>query len=117
MDFNDNAFSGTVPAELFELSYLESLSLAKNCFSGKFPSTICMATSLVILDLDGLRSSQDCIRSSSFFTDIATTLHTVPLYSSKYLEGPVPSCLFQLPNLTALYMSGNGISGNEVLLP
>ena len=111
MDFNDNAFSGTVPSQLFDLPNLEALSLAKNCFSGGFPTTTCGAKSLKILDLDGLRSSQACIRSSSFLTDIADTFNIVPIYSSKYLKGPLPECLFQLSNLTALYASGNGISG------
>ena len=100
-----------VPGELFELPALESVSLSKNCFTGSLPTTLCGASSLTMLDFDGLRSSDDCIRTTAFFQWLAISLDTAQIYQSLYTRGELLPCLFNSSALQALYLSGNGISG------
>jgi Leucine-rich repeat (LRR) protein len=102
---NDNQLSGTLPDELFLLPKLNSFGAVSNCFHGQLPATVCGASSLVTLALDGLSSAGACRDA------------LLPGISSSYVvhrafHGSIPACVFSLPVLTTLHLSGNGFSGS-----
>lgn len=107
IDVSANNFSGSVPVGLFSIPTLRSAVLAENCMQGPLPETICQATNLKDLILDGLAAGQGCqrplwTRGSSLGFD-ATLAGT--------LSGSVPPCVWRLPLLRQLHLAGNGLSG------
>ena len=108
IDVSDNSISGTFPINVFSLKSLQSLAAVKNCFSGNLPETICdgITDSLQTISLDGLHTSTTC--SHEYWN---------PFYPSKagsyasLMGGTIPHCLFFLPNINTLHLSGNGFDG------
>jgi Leucine-rich repeat (LRR) protein len=101
---SNNQLTGTLPEELFRLPRILTIAAVSNCFSGSLPDNICRALSLTTLALDGLRSASNCQNK------------IIPGLSAAYQvahpwKGPMRSCLFMMPNLTTLHLSGNGITG------
>jgi Leucine-rich repeat (LRR) protein len=98
-----NSLTGTLPATLFVLPSLNTVVFISNCFHGRLPEMICNATSMRSLVMDGLSSAHTCrnpvLPHSSAYT-IERSVH-----------GTVPACLFTLPKLNTLHMSGNGFTG------
>jgi Leucine-rich repeat (LRR) protein len=104
LDISDNAFSSSISPVFFQLSSLTTLAAAKNCFTGSLPDNICDARALNVLVFDGLSSGDAC-------------LHRIPLtraYLTYNLKGGIPDCLFEMPNLALLHLSGNGFFGTLV---
>jgi Leucine-rich repeat (LRR) protein len=105
LGLNDNQLSGTLPAELFRLPKLNSLSAVSNCFHGQVPLETCNSSLLVTLALDGLSSASSCRD------------RLLPGLSKSYVihdskVGTIPPCLFRMPILTTLHLSGNGLTGS-----
>ena len=73
---------------------------------GKIPETICGARGLTSLALDGLGSAKYC--QQPLFPDIP---YFTSFRTSTPINGGVPSCLFQMPDLQMLRLSGNGLTG------
>ena len=109
VDVSNNQFSGSVPYSLFDLrsssntdsngnrnSSIISFVMAKNCFTGTIAPSVCRAGAMQVLDLSGLHAS--CVS---------------PVYEvySYGVSGSIPDCIFQMPSLIALYITGNGLSG------
>jgi hypothetical protein len=108
IDISDNSITGTFPAEIFALRSLNSLASVKNCFIGSLSSDICndLTTSLETISLDGLHSSTTCVVSYwdlLYPTEAGTT--------GPMMVGTIPDCLYSLPHLNTLHLSGNGFSG------
>jgi hypothetical protein len=108
IDISDNSITGTFPAEIFALRSLNSLASVKNCFTGSLSSDICigLTTSLETISLDGLHSSTTCVTSYwdlLYPTEAGTT--------GPMMIGTIPDCLYSLPHLNTLHLSGNGFSG------
>lgn len=104
VQFSNNLFTSTLPEELFRLPKLTTVVMVSNCFRGSLPSTVCQPERLETLVLDGLQSASSC---KGF---------TIPGFNaaadrSRYFSGSVPSCLFNLPHLNTLHLSGNSLSG------
>ena len=98
--------SGSIPDTLFK-SKIESVVLSGNCITNTIPISVCNATSMKSLVLDGVSSSQQC-----------STFQSKNLISSKtYFGGSIPNCLFALPNLETLHLAGNVLSGTLPELP
>jgi hypothetical protein len=99
-----NRFSGSVPSAIFKLKLLKSFSAVENCFHGSLSDDICNGTSssIEILSLSGLGASSSCNSYPFLF----------PSYTSSKMEGTIPRCLWTLPHLKALYLSGNHFSGS-----
>jgi Leucine-rich repeat (LRR) protein len=105
IDLSNNEFTGSLPSNFFESAQvLESLAIVSNCLSGSIPGEICKIKTLNSLALDGLSSSQNCqilifpgLSSSFVFKNVIT--------------GGIPSCLYSLPYLETLHLSGNGLTG------
>ncbi|MED6156153.1 hypothetical protein PIB30_011883 [Stylosanthes scabra] len=83
IDLGDNSLDGRVPSSLFNLPYLQLLSISNNRFDGQldeFPNS--SFSSLEMLDLSG-----------------------------NNLQGPIPFSIFQLKRLTFLELSTNKFNG------
>jgi uncharacterized membrane protein affecting hemolysin expression len=103
---DQNAFTGNLPSVLFEKKNLIAFVASINCFSGSLPETICLNPSLIELVIDGAHASNQCSRL------IANLQPLKQFYSTKKgLIGSIPSCLFDLPRLTILHLSGNNLQG------
>ena len=103
VDISDNMFSGTVPAEAFSLSALETFAATKNCLTGYIPTSVCNASRLKVLSLDGLGTASRCSVSIN-----------LPLFKgrfSTFIGGTIPGCIFALPEIVTLHLSGNGLKG------
>jgi hypothetical protein len=102
--FNDNKLTGSLPDELFRLPNLRVLVGATNCFRGNLPISMCDSPTLTTISMDGMGTAKTC-RDSIF-----------PGFSSAYLiddgqDQPFLACLFKLPLINTLHLSGNSFTG------
>ena len=58
LDISRNILSGSIPAEMFRIPYLDLFGASLNCLSKKLPDSICQATTLQRLYLDGLDAGE-----------------------------------------------------------
>lgn len=101
IDLSDNAFSGSIPSDLFKLPSLLTVAASKNCFSGFLPSEMCSSLHLNVLLFDGLSSAAPCLH---YLWD---PLHITLGYFANPMQGHIPSCIWNLQNLTTLHLSGS----------
>ena len=101
--FNNNELSGAIPSQLGNLTSLETLVLNRNRLNGMIPSQLGNLTSLEILALWGNELS-GAIPSQ---LGNLTSLEYLVLGNNE-LSGTIPS---QLGNLTSLDLGGNEFSG------
>ena len=66
VDLSFNDFTGPIPSRVFELPVLEAFASAKTCFSGPLPQSLCNASSLLVLLMDGVNSGEGCQRVVGF---------------------------------------------------
>ncbi len=107
IDVSGNELTGTVPASIFAGQRLESFAASSNCFQGSISEKICHSRTLLSLSLDGLSTSDGCrmalFPGLPFFNGFTVT---------HFIEGTIPSCLFEMPKLQLLHLSGNGLEGS-----
>lgn len=106
VDLSMNQFTGTIPSELFEAASLQTIALMKNCLGGSIPASICEASDLEVVILDGLASAAPC-RELILPFGLSTAY-----YSKTRLQGTLPSCMWNMSLLSTLQVSGNGLRGN-----
>jgi len=105
-----NHFSSTLPGTFFRLPSLSNFIAQQNCFFGSLPSSICFATSLISLSLDGLTSGPTC-KQASWQQPNAFGMNAT--YSKRLMKGTIPSCVFQnMPSLVSIHLAGNGLTGS-----
>uniref|UniRef100_A0A7S3HLI2 Uncharacterized protein n=1 Tax=Spumella elongata TaxID=89044 RepID=A0A7S3HLI2_9STRA len=102
VDYNE--LTGTLPEQVFLLSQLNTFVAVSNCLTGTIPEAVCTGQELVSLILDGFQSAPACRRS------------ILPSISKSYIvhdkhQGTLPTCIFTMPKLTSLHVSGNGLMG------
>lgn len=103
IDLSDNYFTGTLPDGVFDdHPFLTTVVIYNNCMHGSLPSAICEADVLTALVLDGI-TTRVCHRVQQA---------VLRLVSNGGLEGEIPSCIWQMPSLEVLHLSGNGLVGN-----
>eukprot|EP01034_Spumella_vulgaris_P025052 gene25052-31462_t len=107
VDLSSNQLQGSLPVEVFKIKGLRSFAAVSNCFQGAIPDAICSAENLTTLALDGLKSASSCERR---FFPAWTHIHSYGL--SEHISGGVPVCLFRMPHLQTLHLSGNGLTGS-----
>lgn len=104
VDISSNGFTGPLPTYVFQnASKLSEFIASANCFISSISPSICNATSLNTLVLTGISSGSSCATS---ILDIGG----LKAYKADYVDGEIPSCLFLMPALKSLYLSGNGIN-------
>lgn len=101
---NNNQLTGALDTQMLLLPRLRILVAGTNCFEGSLPPELCTASRLETLSLDGLSSASTCREP------------ILPGISSSYLipdsfSAALPQCLFHLPRLVTLHLSGIGLSG------
>lgn len=102
IDISENEFTGTIPENIFESPAIESFIVIKNCMISAIPATVCSASTLKSLVLDGISSAEICNRRFLAGTETAFVAKTG-------IFGTIPRCLFSLPALETLHVAGNAI--------
>jgi hypothetical protein len=104
VQLSNNQFTGTLPEQLFLTNSLVSVSAVSNCFHGTIPPSICMNKQLQTLALDGLVCASSC--QKKVLPGITSSY-----YNSRSITGGIPECLWSMPRLEVLHLSGNSITG------
>ncbi|KAK8550478.1 hypothetical protein V6N13_118996 [Hibiscus sabdariffa] len=107
LNISQNAFSGEIPIEIFNLTGLRSLDISRNNFSGHFPGGISGLRNLVVLDAF----------SNSFSGPLPVELSKLEFLkvlnlAGSYFDGPIPSAYGSFKRLEFLHLAGNSLSGN-----
>jgi Leucine-rich repeat (LRR) protein len=105
IQLNNNQFTGILPTEVFRLPQLLTFAAVSNCFHGQLPDNLCRARTLRSLILDGFGTASTC--RNEFLPGVSSS------YTLRHTLGqPLPACLLQMPNITALHLSGTGLTGS-----
>lgn len=106
---SNNNLTSTIPGDLLALPRLQYISLSNNCFSGSLPSCsdYKYGSSLKVIDMNALSSGRCCQNPVYFFQKLGFK-GSVGFYPNNFMSGGVPPCLWKLPNLTTMYLAGNG---------
>jgi Leucine-rich repeat (LRR) protein len=99
---NNNGFTGTIPSSFFEFRSLVLFSASINCLHGTLPDAICESLLLSDIELEGLHSAEVCPSRLSLLGHY---------FSFEGVAGTISDCLFSLPRLSVLHLSGNKFSG------
>ncbi|CDY67674.1 BnaCnng55900D [Brassica napus] len=128
LDLASNQFTGSLPITLDRLVNLEQLWISDNKFSGTIPAYIGKWSRLrkLFLHASGLKGpfpdAGACLENLIDLRISDTTgINSFPVLSSKVIEtlilrnvglsGPIPSYIWNLPNLTRLDLSFNKLTG------
>ena len=130
LDLSENELNGTIPSELGNLTYLETLNLSENQLRGTIPPELGNLTNLAVLNLFDNRLSGTIPSELGNLSNLGSlTLFdnnlrgTIPsnlaklnnlrwlLLWSNQLDGSIPPELGKLNNLEWLYLSDNRLSG------
>jgi Leucine-rich repeat (LRR) protein/uncharacterized membrane protein len=107
IDLSHNLFTGSLVSSFFNSQVsLKTFAIVSNCLKGTIPLEICNLEYLTVLSLDGISTAENC--RTLFFPGTVFT----GFYTSHSLASTVPSCLFLLPSLESLHLSGNGFTGS-----
>jgi len=115
IDLGDNQFTGAIPIQPFAAPALLTFAAVGNCFQGMIPEDICSARNLTALAFDGMTSADAC-RRRFFPTSKRFTSYSLNVLN---IHGSVPLCLFAMPALNTLHLSGNALTGsvpNDVVI-
>ncbi len=104
---NDNELTGSIPAELGQLTNLQYLYLRDNELTGSIPAELGQLTNLKVLSLDG----NELTGSIPAELGQLTNLQNLFLYNNE-LTGSIPAELGQLANLRWLYLMSNQLTGS-----
>lgn len=112
VDIDNNAFTGSLPFAMFVQGNIQSFVASINCMGGILPESLCANAGLVELLLDGMHAAPSCSQRI-----IPSLPNSGFLLGNERLHGSIPSCLFGLPLLSTLHLSGNGLQGSITLPP
>jgi len=104
---DDNSLSGSIPAELGNLTNLTSLYLNFNSLTGSIPSELGNLTNLVFLSLNNNSLSGSIPAELGNLTKV-----TVLYLNNNSLTGSIPFELGNLTNLTDLSLNFNSLTGS-----
>ena len=109
LDVSDNRLSGSVPGSFFQIPSVSVIALSLNCFDGSLPDEMCEGSEVEVLSMDGLGAATGCAHSFTMpFTHRA-------MFNK--LEGSIPECVFSMPSLQFLHLTGNGLTCTLASLP
>ncbi|RYH23648.1 hypothetical protein EON65_17670 [archaeon] len=104
VDISHNRFTGSLPMSPFQIPTLRTIDASVNCFEGTLSEGLCQPGNLSVLILDGLSTSLAC--RSRIFPKSFSMLKAFTLNKIK-VSGSIPSCVFNIPGLRVLHLSGN----------
>lgn len=78
-----------------------------NCLSGTIPNEICQANYLEGFSIDGASTAENCKIQIVDFSSLGLNAFV----TRRAIRGTVPECLFNLPKIKALSLSGNELIG------
>jgi Leucine-rich repeat (LRR) protein len=112
IDISFNGFTGSLDSSMYNVN-LTIINLIDNCFCGSVPEGICLAETLQILALDLVSSGSQCKKNENYiFYNILSMLFETKSYLAEYsLTSGIPDCLWLMPHLTTLHLSGNELTG------
>lgn len=104
---NGNMLTGTIPAEIANITLLERLWLHDNQIGGELPQSITAMTSL-----EALRLENNSELGGSLPLDLGNmeSLNTLTIMETK-MNGEIPSSIGDIKNLVNLDLSSNSFSG------
>ncbi|KAF9664406.1 hypothetical protein SADUNF_Sadunf16G0015700 [Salix dunnii] len=113
IDLSSNQLHGTIPESLGKLTRLKTLNLAYNQLSGQIPPTLgnlkALETLVLFTDHSDLRMN---FLDDSIPPSLGNLKNLTALFlSGNMLSGPIPKELGNLLNLNILYLSYNRLSG------
>ena len=103
----DNSLTGSIPAELGNLTNLTNLTLSVNSLTGSIPAELGNLTNLTNLYLGSNSLSGNIPAELSNLTNL-----TGLRLGDNSLSGSVPAELGNLENLTGLYLNSNSLTGS-----
>ena len=106
LDLWQNNLNGTIPSELGDLTFLNTLNLFDNQLRGEIPPELGNLTSLVVLNL-----SQNELRGTIPIDLGKLTILVILNLSDNQLSGKIPPDLNRLTYLAGLYLSQNELQG------
>ena len=104
-DVSNNRFTGTIPSLPFLSHNLEVFATAGNCLIRYLSNNICVAQGLRVLALDGLRASPHC--TAPFLHGVSSKSYVL----NADTKSVIPPCIFSMPHLEILHLSGNAFTG------
>lgn len=108
VDLSFNDFSGTIPERVFTLPILRTFAAVKTCFHGSLPPTICQASSLIVLLMDGVASGLGCQQRINFIGSSSNAYYS----TNGAVAGGIPSCIWEMTSLQSLQLSSNSLTGS-----
>ena len=103
----NNSFTGPLPDALFHLHNIVSVSIFSTCLTGTLPESVCSSGStLQYLTLNGLHTAASCRRT--VWSSTISKAYTI----STAFSGTVPPCVYTMPYLSSLQLSGNSLTGS-----
>lgn len=100
---SNNQLRGALPDELFLLPSLNVLDAGTNCIENNpLTKSICNATNLHTLALDGMHASRHCREPVIHGNRDTYQLHPA-------IKQDIDSCIYELPKLITLHLSSNGL--------
>jgi hypothetical protein len=111
LDLSHNYFSGPLPSLFFLSPALHTVIMSQNCFSGHIPPTVCYNHRLRNLVLDSL--TENC--GNLIPPALSNILEGyIP---RRYMQGSIPTCIWEMTGLQVLHLQGNGLRGSLPELP
>ena len=104
IDVSNNRFTGSISSYLFG-PRLQEFAAASNCLDIVIPEEICNSRELRVIVLDGMHSDQSC--RMPFFR--GTLFKSYGLTTTEHRG--IPECLYSMPKLNVLHLSGNVLTG------
>nr|WP_294929053.1 leucine-rich repeat domain-containing protein [uncultured Flavobacterium sp.] len=107
LSLSGNNLSGTLPAELSDLAYLETINLQSNAIEGAIPSNLGNLSNLKALNLQSnkLQGTLPVLSGISSLKKVS--------YSGNLFKGTIPGHLNDFENIEQLDLSNNGFDSLE----
>lgn len=84
-------------------------AITLGCYDVGIPAAVCEAQSLESLVLEGLQAKDQCITE---LWNPFGILNDADVAYERDLTSPIPACVWNMPRLSTLHLSGNRLTGS-----